>query len=571
MNNSIPGTVCCILCRGLIIYKDGDKQRFKAHLANEHGAFFDVDYLLASCFLEPAQKEAMAMSVNMVASGYIRNQSDAEVYNSNEQETLREATIAEADVEPSQMYNLTQQEASQGLGVGQGIKRERVDYLEGESSQIETDNVNQNFNLNSDGNLVGNSGKLKTKKYKKRKDPNAEEAVLNPIPEQSVPYDNYYANNTLENTSVEAMESTANESDANNEFTNSEENVKIEASEDSVKSANEKSIAGERFFCQIEGCNKSYTNPSNRHTHQKKAHGWLGKKAEAMAKKQRKSVSDANEETKQNNEETGNNEFVDNDIVNPEQQVLSKDNIVDDKIPGPDSTSQDGPISSFLTDTSLGFDEITSETNDILTTEMNDGVMSEVPELKNDDIEGSHQFEDDSVFATSEPMDDQPHDSISFGNDAIGGDDSEVGNVPGKNEVGNVLGSEGDHIPQGMEEVITQPSQPQAQAEQVDLSRSKYFEKNPKVMATARGKSLALFDKIAEDLPSGWKQRNLEVTSKTGEKSMQNHYLAPEHKVLKSALAVVEYLRMKGEDYETLIDISKKLNVPEKKFNSLYT
>ena len=36
------------------------------------------------------------------------------------------------------------------------------------------------------------------------------------------------------------------------------------------------------------------------------------------------------------------------------------------------------------------------------------------------------------------------------------------------------------------------------QAEQVDLSRSKYFEKNPKVMATARGKSLALFDKIAE-------------------------------------------------------------------------
>ena len=29
------------------------------------------------------------MSVNMVASGYIRNQSDAEVYNSNEQETLR--------------------------------------------------------------------------------------------------------------------------------------------------------------------------------------------------------------------------------------------------------------------------------------------------------------------------------------------------------------------------------------------------------------------------------------------------------------------------------------------------
>ena len=99
MSNSIPGTICCILCRRLINYKDGDKQRFKTHLANEHSAFFDVDYLLASCFLEPAQKEAMAMSVNKVTSSYIRNQLDAEDNNSNEQETLRETTIAAADVE----------------------------------------------------------------------------------------------------------------------------------------------------------------------------------------------------------------------------------------------------------------------------------------------------------------------------------------------------------------------------------------------------------------------------------------------------------------------------------------
>ena len=72
MNNTIPGTVCCLLCRGLVIYKasnlgyllipifsysqDGDTTRFRAHMNNEHGAFFDLDYLLASCMMETEQK-----------------------------------------------------------------------------------------------------------------------------------------------------------------------------------------------------------------------------------------------------------------------------------------------------------------------------------------------------------------------------------------------------------------------------------------------------------------------------------------------------------------------------------
>jgi len=41
------------------------------------------------------------MSVDMMASGYIRNQLDAVVYNSNDHETLRQTTFAEADVEPA--------------------------------------------------------------------------------------------------------------------------------------------------------------------------------------------------------------------------------------------------------------------------------------------------------------------------------------------------------------------------------------------------------------------------------------------------------------------------------------
>ena len=53
-------TVRCLLCRGLVIYKNGDISRFTAHLANEHGAFFDTEYLLASCFMDEGQKETIA-------------------------------------------------------------------------------------------------------------------------------------------------------------------------------------------------------------------------------------------------------------------------------------------------------------------------------------------------------------------------------------------------------------------------------------------------------------------------------------------------------------------------------
>ena len=61
-------TVRCILCRGLVIYKDGDMTRFTSHLANEHGAFFDVEYLLASCFMAEDQKRAIANPVLGVPS-----------------------------------------------------------------------------------------------------------------------------------------------------------------------------------------------------------------------------------------------------------------------------------------------------------------------------------------------------------------------------------------------------------------------------------------------------------------------------------------------------------------------
>merc|ERR1711973_187754 len=53
-------TIRCFLCKGFVLYKDGDLSRLRAHLANQHGIFFDVDYLLASCFMDDSQRQAIA-------------------------------------------------------------------------------------------------------------------------------------------------------------------------------------------------------------------------------------------------------------------------------------------------------------------------------------------------------------------------------------------------------------------------------------------------------------------------------------------------------------------------------
>jgi len=44
-------TISCILCGGTIDYKNQDPTTFRNHMKDQHGAFHQIDYILASCFL----------------------------------------------------------------------------------------------------------------------------------------------------------------------------------------------------------------------------------------------------------------------------------------------------------------------------------------------------------------------------------------------------------------------------------------------------------------------------------------------------------------------------------------
>ena len=54
-----PGTVCCLLCRGMIAYRNCDPSRFHNHMNYEHGAYFDMEFLLSACMMDEEERQAV--------------------------------------------------------------------------------------------------------------------------------------------------------------------------------------------------------------------------------------------------------------------------------------------------------------------------------------------------------------------------------------------------------------------------------------------------------------------------------------------------------------------------------
>ena len=387
MNNTIPETVNCILCHGMIIYRDGDKLKFREHMRYEHGAFYDLDFLLASSLMETDQKESLARTVQTCLYGEAERK---EVKQDEEEETLKENTNYDKDDQSNQPELEHSEKPKMKMKKKPGRKKA--------------------------GSVVGeDSLSVNTKQEVEETSFSDQEPLMEGVEEQGL----------------------------------------------------ETGGSGERFLCQVESCGKSYNTKGNRMTHEKKAHGILGPRA---AKRQRMSVSTEDTPAESENAHSDTAEAE----QQPEQEVFTE---------APANSS-----SSFLTDTSLGEDDLT------------------------EDSEG--QEENNSLTTES------------------------VAQNPGQT--------------------------------QLDLSSSTYFAKNPKMLASARGSTIELFE-VNPVLPEGWRQRVLEVISKKGDKLVSRHYLSPELKVLRSGMAVVEYLRIKGEmDLEQLKQLAKHLNVADKKFQSLF-
>ena len=118
-----PGTVCCMLCRGVVAYRAGDSARFTAHMHHEHGAYFDMEFLLAACLMNEEEREAVrsVMATKIAEQGAQHKQ--------KEDETLSKSSVP--NTPPSKR---TKQDEDDVEVIINNIKQEEVKEVTEESS-----------------------------------------------------------------------------------------------------------------------------------------------------------------------------------------------------------------------------------------------------------------------------------------------------------------------------------------------------------------------------------------------------------------------------------------------------
>merc|ERR1712129_37221 len=65
MLDLVGKSICCILCRGSILYFDETGiTKFGRHMQFEHGAMHDFDFMMAACKMNDSEKKALVEVFN---------------------------------------------------------------------------------------------------------------------------------------------------------------------------------------------------------------------------------------------------------------------------------------------------------------------------------------------------------------------------------------------------------------------------------------------------------------------------------------------------------------------------
>jgi len=578
--NTIPGTVCCLLCRGMVIYKDGDKSRFKAHMNNEHGAFFDIDYLLASCLLEKDQKEAVAKTVK--SSG-----------------------------KPNPM--LEENDSTDGVTLGE------TSYNPPSELILKVEKTDSDYPLDSDIQGVSNKAQLETQEameqfQKKEK-----------IKKKNIECDkcgqNYATKQSLR-VHKERMH-TADGNIKSERFDDPRMNPNLmyprnsEYASESIRNAENNFGVGNSLTESYNPGNfdsnpdNNYQNPSN------ESYNLIDHPRDAIRNQSRNGDLDhvLYEATKQNPEyvnqmlnasKTRNSE--ENELL-PNQSSLAKKRSADEFDDMEETTNQTEmlqekddssfPVGENESNSSERFycqaencgKSYTSKSNKQIHEKKAHNILSvraRNKKLKSSSEEQETQNGDVEVMWKEKSNLKEKESNLQW--DELEKIRAQYYNSPARQErdkpdAHDQLTKPDDNFQQNLGAPVahsfpldsTMEFEETASDEHVysktdiDITQSKYFTRNTKVITSARGKSVGLFTEVPSGLPEHWKMRTLETTNKAGGKVVLKHYLTPELKVLKTGLAVVEYLRLKGElETEQLLEVASTLNISEGKLKTLY-
>ena len=92
------------------------------------------------------------------------------------------------------------------------------------------------------------------------------------------------------------------------------------------------------------------------------------------------------------------------------------------------------------------------------------------------------------------------------------------------------------------------------------LKKSKYFVENPKMLEKCSEEILPTYQKALKCL-DGWKYKKNEILKENGQRIPTCHFLSPDNIILRSAVAVLEYMRIIGEGKVGLEKLASKLKI----------
>ena len=92
------------------------------------------------------------------------------------------------------------------------------------------------------------------------------------------------------------------------------------------------------------------------------------------------------------------------------------------------------------------------------------------------------------------------------------------------------------------------------------LKESKYFAENPKMLEKCPEEILPTYLKPLKYI-DGWKMKKNEILKENGQRIPTMHFLSPDNIILRSAIAVLEYMRIVGAEKGYLENLALKLKI----------
>jgi len=442
-----PGTVCCILCRGMIAYRNNDTTRFTNHMNYEHGAYFDMEFLLAACLMDEEERKA------------VRNVMELKYKSQNKENGGPKSSPKKR---PSSAVN------SEEINVSKIPRTEEVQVKKEVSDEIRI--------LPEDWDVPKSTGDAEKKE-----------------------------------------------------------------TEDKVM-----------FKC--DGCEKSFVHRKALQTHQVKFGHLASPQGAAAAAQTPAQVTKAPTPSEfsckvPNCKYTGSKSKDLQSHVARMHKTVTPTPPISATPPPTGGPTQNPPSSELFSNMARswakkkGTPKATPPKN-----------QNKTPKVKKEPVDNGKNE------SLQENCENPPNESLDISS-------SSPGNVVTDPNCDSSIDTSLDRTVEDTTFVAIDSNSVNEteNADEVNIGKSKYFKANPQTVSTLTEKSAAAeqFTVLDEKLPAGWKVKEILHEFKSGRKERKRNYLTPDLKILKTGLAVLEYMRLSGRySAKEIMDYAKYLSVP---------